>query len=489
MQKYFILGAIALVTYVSFTGCSSKDLYDAELVEDIKQKEQIASLNKTYEDAFIQKFGTISSDQDWGFGSKTSTRTAITSEEDLDGKFELPSDASYVSQFNNGNNNKYGEGIWAIFYQAYLNDLAGEAINKNMTKQHLNDKSISNGKPFGNGATGAIAVSDSYLTIADVIADLGDLSSYYLQHVYKNVKGSPQHNDYGQLYAYNYTKNDWEAVVNFEKGKNNKTFIEKQNLVLKGYTLMANMGAVDATKPMLRWNFKKAESTFSSDYKILKIEGDYYIGLNDNKAQPNGSSSSNEQGEGKNFCSWIIRIAKAEPTDTPITEKKQGRIFCEDMGTIGDFDFNDVVFDAEYLDNGDIKITVLAAGGTLKIEIDGHAVTLGKMTNTGEGEPVSPQTIIIGNVNGQPKYSNLIDIPIMVYPEGNNAQPYELTAPKGGAPRKFCTYVGINWPDEYVSIERVYPDFGSWVNHGLPATWTSDEVIRLSDQDLDNNEE
>ena len=488
MQKYLISGIIVLITCAVFTGCTSKDLYDAELAEDIKQSNHMASLNQAYEEAFVKQFGAISPDQDWGFGSKTSTRTAITSEEELDGKFELPSDAPFVDDFNNGNNNKYGQGIWAIFYQAYLNDLAGVAINTNMEKEHLNDKANTNGKPFGNGASGTIAVSDHYLTIAEVIADLGDLSSYYLQHVNKNVIGSPQHNDYEQLYAYNYTKNDWEPVTDFVKGKNNKTFIEKQNLVLKGYTLMANMGTVDATKPMLRWNFKKAESTFSSDYKILKIEGDYYIGLNDNIAQPNGSSS-NEQGEGKNFCSWIIRIAKAKPTDERIPEKRQGRIFCEDMGTIGDFDFNDVVFDAEYLDNNDIKITVLAAGGKLKITIDGTRVNLGQMKNTGVGDAVPPQTIIIGNENGKAKYSSLIDIPIVVYPDGDNAQPYELKAPKGKAPRKFCTYVNINWPDEYVNIERVYPDFGSWVNHGLPATWTSDEVLRLSDLDLSNNEE
>lgn len=486
MQKYFISGTIALVTCAAITGCSSKDLYDSGTIEDIKKEQKITSINKAYEDAFVKEFGTVAPDQDWGFGSKTSTRTAVVNEDGLNGKFELPSNAAFTSQFNNSENNKYGAGIWAVFYQAYLNNLAGKAINANMTKEHLND--FTNGKAFGNGATGSVSVSDHYLTIDEVIADLGDLSSYYLQHVYKNVMGSPQHNDYGQLYAYNYAKSEWEEVTNFEKGKNNKTFINRQNLALKGYTLMTGMGAVNSSKPMLQWNFKKAENTFSSDYTILKIEGDYYIGLNDNKAQPNGSSSSNEQGEGKNFCSWIIRIAKAEPTEELIPEKVQARIFCEDMGTIGDFDFNDVVFDAEVLDNGDIKITVLAAGGTLKITIDGVTVTLGQMKNTGVGEEVPSQTFTISNVGGNPKYSNLGDIPIVVYPAEADAEPYELTAPKGGKPRKFATYVNISWPDEYVNIKRVYPDFNSWVNNGLPAVWVGDEVLRLSDQNLDNND-
>ena len=491
MKKYLISGTVAVAICAGFTACSKNDLYDANAVEQNKQQQkemqqlqQIENLKKAYSDAFTKEFGTIAQGHDWGFGVKASTRTAITSEGDLNGKFELPSDAAFASQFNNGNNNKYGQGIWAIFYQAYLNVKAGKALNSGMTKQNLN--SLTNGKPFGNKAKGTIDVSETYLTIADVINDLGDLSSYYLQHVDKNVTGAPEHNDFGQLFAYNYTNNDWEEVTNFEKGKNNNIFVERQNLVLKGYTLMANMGSVDATKPLLKWNFKKAENTFSSDYKILKIEGDYYIGFNDQMAQNNGSTM--EQGQGANYSSWIVRIVKATPTRTPIPEKRQGRIFCEDLGTVGDFDFNDVVFDAEYLDDGDIKITVLAAGGTLKITIDGVPVTLGEMTNTGKNEElVDPQVFIIKAGSNGPKYANLKDIPVVVYPDGQEAISYELVAEPGKAPQKFCTYVNVDWADEYINIKRVYPHFTQWVNEGDPGTWAGEQDLILTDLDLSNN--
>ena len=491
MKKYLISGTVAVAICAGFTACSKNDLYDANAVEQNKQQQkemqqlqQIENLKKAYSDAFTKEFGTIAQGHDWGFGVKASTRTAITSEGDLNGKFELPSDAAFASQFNNGNNNKYGQGIWAIFYQAYLNVKAGKALNSGMTKQNLN--SLTNGKPFGNKAKGTIDVSETYLTIADVINDLGDLSSYYLQHVDKNVTGAPEHNDFGQLFAYNYTNNDWEEVTNFEKGKNNNIFVERQNLVLKGYTLMANMGSVDATKPLLKWNFKKAENTFSSDYKILKIEGDYYIGFNDQMAQNNGSTM--EQGQGANYSSWIVRIVKATPTRTPIPEKRQGRIFCEDLGTVGDFDFNDVVFDAEYLDDGDIKITVLAAGGTLKITIDGVPVTLGEMTNTGKNEElVDPQVFIINAGSNGPKYANLKDIPVVVYPDGQEAISYELVAEPGKAPQKFCTYVNVDWADEYINIKRVYPHFTQWVNEGDPGTWAGEQDLILTDLDLSNN--
>lgn len=491
MKKYLISGTVAVAICAGFTACSKNDLYDANAVEqnkqlqkEMQQLQQIENLKKAYSDAFTKEFGTIAPNHDWGFGSKAATRTAITNEAGLDGKFELPADAAFVSQLKNGNNNKYGQAIWAVFYQAYLNDKAGKALNSGMTKQNLN--SFTNGKPFGNKATGNINVSSSYLTIADVIADLGDLSSYYLQHVDKNVKGAPEHNDFGQLFAYNYTKNEWEIVTNFEKGKNNNIFVERQNLVLKGYTLMANMGTLDASKPFLKWNFKKSENTFSSDYKILKIEGDYYIGFNDQMAQSNGSTM--EQGQGVNYSSWIVRIAKATPTKTPIPEKRQGRIFCEDLGSIGDFDFNDVVFDAEYLDNGDIKIKVLAAGGILKITIDGVPVTLGEMTNTGKNEElVEPQVFTIKAGSNGPKYATLKDIPVVVYPDNEEAISYELVAEPGKAPQKFCTYVNVDWADEYINIKRVYPHFTQWVNDGDPGTWAGEQDLILTDLDLTNN--
>lgn len=493
MKKYLISGTVAVAICAGFTACSKNDLYDANAVEQNKQLQkemqllqQIENLKKAYSDAFTKEFGTIAPNHDWGFGSKAATRTAITNEAGLDGKFELPADAAFASKFNNDNNNKFGQGIWAIFYKAYLNQKAGKAINNGMTKEALNSKDLTNGKPFGNKITGNINVSSSYLTLDDVKRELGDLSNYYLQHIYKNVKGTPEHNDFGQLFAYNYTNNEWEIVTNFEKGKNNNIFVKRQNLVLKGYTLMANMGAMDASKPFLKWNFKKAENTFSSDYQILKIEGDYYIGLNCPMASSNNGKKEN--GQGVNYGAWIVRIAKATPTRTPIPEKRQGRIFCEDLGSIGDFDFNDVVFDAEYLDNGDIKITVRAAGGILKITIDGVPVTLGEMTNTGKNEElVDPQVFTIKAGSNGPKYATLKDIPVVVYPDNEEAISYELVAEPGKAPQKFCTYVNVDWADEYINIKRVYPHFTQWVNDGDPGTWAGEQDLILTDLDLTNN--
>ena len=494
MKKNYLLGTVALAIGTMFVSCSKDtDLYDANAVEEGKIQMfemEVAQKKAAYNEAFTKEFGAIAPGHDWGFGSAV-TRAVISHEDGINGFFKLPQNAEFEKQFNNGNNNKYGVGVWCIFYQAWLNNKAGNAINANMTKANLNG--LANGQPYKKANKDKFEVSTSYLTLADLVAELGGLDSYYLEHVYKNVIGGTEHKDFGQLQAYNYGNEAWENVTNFVGGKATTTFINSQNLALKGYILMAGMGNVVADKPLLQWNFAKKNGNvpteyFCSDYKILKIEGEYYIGLNDPASRTTGNTQENY--EGANYCSWILRIVKAEPTKELIPEKKQGRVFCEDMGEIGDFDFNDLVFDGEIKDNGDIAITVLAAGGIYDYQIDGQDVTLGKMTNTGVNDDDCQVITIIRKSNGVPKYSNLRDIPITVFPNGKSAAEYHYTLSAGedkSAPQKFCTYVGIDWPDEYVNIIQAYPKFKDWVNKYNPIEWGDQAESRFVDLDLTNN--
>ena len=147
-----------------------------------------------------------------------------------------------------------------------------------------------------------------------------------------------------------------------------------------------------------------------------------------------------------------------------------------------DFDFNDVVFDAQILNSGAIKIKVLAHGGKLPISIAGVKVTLGEMTNTGlADDDIQEFTIPAG------RYSNIIDIPVEVVPNGDANNAYDLTAQKGAAPQKVCVPVGTLWPDEYVRIDRAYSPFTSYVNISNPAEWTYTVNSPLVDLDLTNN--
>ena len=151
------------------------------------------------------------------------------------------------------------------------------------------------------------------------------------------------------------------------------------------------------------------------------------------------------------------------PTDEPV---KKGRIFCEDLGSVGDFDFNDVVFDAEIIEEGEnagkAKITFLAAGGILYITVAGvnpHDHLGEGMVNTGVTEGEEKYTFITEN-----KYEDIRSIPILVRENQDGyAVDVPLEAPVGGVPQKICVPAGTRWMQEYTSIRSGYTLFNKWV--------------------------
>lgn len=192
-------------------------------------------------------------------------------------------------------------------------------------------------------------------------------------------------------------------------------------------------------------------------FRMEEINGNYYVGF-DYSAE--GDNPNQQIQRNYIYNDWIVKIIPAEGNSI----KEEGRIICEDMGTIGDFDFNDVVFDATIYNDGTTKITLLAAGGTLDVTVDGVNVgeVMGKMVNTG-----------LTNVNNyvfesQNKYNTLIEIPIVVTrtDEAGNVTSYELSAEMGKAPQKICVPKTFRWCKEYKSIKDAYPGFTEWVTGG-----------------------
>ena len=166
--------------------------------------------------------------------------------------------------------------------------------------------------------------------------------------------------------------------------------------------------------------------------------------------------------------------------------KDRGRIMCEDLGEIGDFDFNDVVFDATIMNDGSINIVILAAGGTLDISVAGVPVTLGTMTNTGVNEAGTQKFTISAATAAENGWTTLKSIPVEV--TGKDGVKYKLTADFGEAPGKFCTYIGLPWADEYVDIKDAYNGFETWVRQEQPSEWWLSHMSEiLTDLDLSNN--
>ena len=149
---------------------------------------------------------------------------------------------------------------------------------------------------------------------------------------------------------------------------------------------------------------------------------------------------------------WILKI-------TPDENVK--RIIAEDLGNSDDFDFNDVVFDVEFVAEG-AKITLQAAGGTLPLFINDNEVH--------EKFGVSTETMVnTGNVNKEPVsfvlpgITSLDQIEITV--SDKKAGKYYLKAECGEAPQKICVPVTYQWTSERQSIEDKYPKFIDWVGN------------------------
>ena len=81
------------------------------------------------------------------------------------------------------------------------------------------------------------------------------------------------------------------------------------------------------------------------------------------------------------YSDWIVCLTEAKKADDNNNNNNNDdettpsiRVIAEDMGDqslkeASDFDFNDVVFDVEYIEEGKVKITILAAGGTLPLTV------------------------------------------------------------------------------------------------------------------------
>lgn len=70
---------------ITLHSCGSENLYDPKKVSELKFAQ--------YEAAFIEKYGEINSNQDWGFG-KTTTRTVIKENHEFGDNIERPADVT-----------------------------------------------------------------------------------------------------------------------------------------------------------------------------------------------------------------------------------------------------------------------------------------------------------------------------------------------------------------------------------------------------------
>lgn len=410
-----------------FSSCSNKvdDLYNPDMTAALK--------NAQYNRAFLSQFGNIDPYHTWGFNN-------------------LGSRASIMD-------------ATALYNNWYPIDNVTEAERDAVVAEFSKER---------KDAVNTILIEESNFWIQQVYKGTNTYS--WVDQNGAEQNGGVSSNKMELLVVYNAgnsgnvtdnsgNKTDYEHVNNFNNGNNNNVSkYENAGTTYATYvgsTLMSNIAAcADATK---QFGYKNTlDGAIHTEYIILEIDGSYYIGFD---FCANGDTADKRIERDWVFNDWIVKITPGYPSNVY-------RVIAEDLGEIGDFDFNDVVFDMEIVktnvwDNNGVQqcyanITLLAAGGTLPLYIgnkevhEAFGVTTDVMVNTGMGEAKNPVTFRLDNCDSPD------DIQITVR---DGSKEYVLDTNTGEAPKKICVAPYFEWPAERQNIKDKYPEFVNYVSN------------------------
>jgi len=157
----------------------------------------------------------------------------------------------------------------------------------------------------------------------------------------------------------------------------------------------------------------------------------------------------------------------------------------EDLGSTYDFDFNDVVLKVKHVstnisDKAKMTLTLLAAGGTLPVEINYDGTVVFDEVHGAFGvETTVPVNVEAVYGKSRPAVeSDPITVPvdfsiaddaskIYIVVTGNEGEQTRISYdPEAVAPQAIVldNVTEWAWPKEHISIDAAYPDIKGWVN-------------------------
>ncbi len=463
MKKYLMFGLAVL----ALASCSkSSDVYDPTASKDRAQ----------YEQAFINAFGVPAGNQDWGFGTSSYTRATTATRSAAEFGWELSE--GYEMQFNKQ------------YYDDVLTYLPEEvSAGSNLTNYEF----LSNG-PFqfsiiysqtsARDKVGYYYYNPSTQTINErsEVIFIQDLQSEFNGLVQFTNDGSNYYDagaSTGNIVFSSWGANGSKAkvfTVNVPAGYRVGFF------VINGDHKMYSNNALNNVNPATNQNYYySAVVTKGTESYLVGLEDWYYLTDNDTHVAD---------------CNDII-MAINQQTSTPPTivedpnddedEKPEFtpdvRIMAEDLNASekSDFDFNDVVFDVQWIDGG-AKIRIMAAGGTYPLRINGEdalevhglfEVSTKTMVNTFAGKKTDYDPVIktiTGNfINSSTNENDASLIKVEV----NKGTGYvELTAPTGKVASKICVDPKVDWCDEYQDIDKKWNgNFTKYVGGKITKFW------------------
>ena len=197
------------------------------------------------------------------------------------------------------------------------------------------------------------------------------------------------------------------------------------------------------------------------------------------------------------FSDWIVTLAPAK--ENTITTDWDLRIMAEDLNAKADnggsddsdWDFNDVVLDVKFLGDNEVKVRVVAAGGTLPLRINGegslevhglYGQATGIMINTCRTAALQQKHPNHYNSSTYPEFTRTIsgvkaakgkNIKLEVYKKLSNGDEdwVEMTATTGVPAAKFAVKPTVDYCNERQHISNKYNMFGQWVQTAGDLVW------------------
>lgn len=465
MKKNIKKMSIAAIAALAMVSCSHEEGMSYEEFRTVQ-----------YNAAFVQKYGTIDPNHTWGFGSAV-TRAAAEFGWEISSDYDATFDTQYYLDVLECLPEGVKAGGKLTDYEFVSNGPFQFSIIYSQTSGA--DKV---GYYYYNPKTQSVA-DKTEVVFVDNIQNLGD----YVQISYD---GGASWEGMGMYAGPNPWNGGWGRTATGSKAK-----VFTVN-VPAGYRVgfFLQQGDFKAySNSDLNNETNGAKNYYSA---VVKKDGEtYLVGLEDWNNQYNDSDLD---------CNDVIMAINGGNIPTPVdpdevpeeTPKNEpeynefgtpvsGRIFCEDLGSTGDFDFNDVVFDADIAEDNSTTIVLLAAGGIYDITVAGvhiHDVLGDGIVNTGVKEGVESYTIKLSAAEatamGISYAAGIGSIPVKVYAttDAGLFTEYELRNTVGGAPQKICVGQSTKWVIEYEDIVNAYPSFKSWVQDSKTANTFTDGV-------------
>lgn len=511
MKKYLITAALAVAISGAFVSCSDDVSYDSL----IEQKA------KTFEQTFIEAYGTPAPNHTWGFKKNNITKGDVITRTSHPNNnqwgdpnyygYVVPSTPSsiereYVMEWFSHVRQGHGQTLdvndYFVQQIGYGEDYAGDWGNCKYQPNAQYLEKYENGEPYYRTEHPTVQSKNQMDWIAaNLTAQTANRSDIGL-----NLYAQPGDSN-GEGF------NDFDHIYNFNAGSG-EIMLMKDSETQYGFSFHDSYGTDDK---LVTQNYYmvhlvadyKGEHIdgwyVGFDYQTLKKEtyndGTHYVEYNYLELQPDGR-----------YNDRVVKIVPAggipdEFEETTIIEHEEiveaGRVFCEDLGASSrsDIDYNDVVFDGiivhewkmidgvKVSDGYYAKVCLLAAGGTIPVTVGGHEIH-GVLSENKVGTNIMINTIKEedrAEVNGAgvfqhapvviDRIDNVTSLDgIQIYALYNNKIVEVTNNGENLAPYKICVPIGTRWAKERVDIGIAYKDFSEYCKTGPEVKFWEEET-------------